>query len=98
MQCEKALVWPTRRLVSRLVRLPKPDGGHRLIAILDTILRVWGRIRRSVSDDWEAGSRTREFWGSGEGRSSSDSAFDLNLYAEVARARGWHSVTLLLDM
>ena len=30
--------------------------------------------------------------------SSSDSAFDLNLSAEVAKAKGVHSVTLLLDM
>eukprot|EP00959_Pyramimonas_sp_CCMP1952_P176929 3698007-Pyramimonas_sp.AAC.1 len=50
LQCERALVWPSKRLVIGLVRLPKPDGGHRLVAILDALLRVWGRIRRSITE------------------------------------------------
>ena len=38
--CEKCLSWPPQRLVSRLFRLGKPDGGHRLIALLDSLVRV----------------------------------------------------------
>ena len=67
MQCERALCSPSKRLVSRLVRLATPDGGNRLIALLDTIIRVWGRLRRPGSERWELTQRTEEFWELGRG-------------------------------
>ena len=35
------------------MKLAKPDGGHRLIGLLHSIYRIWGRLRRWVSADWE---------------------------------------------
>eukprot|EP00959_Pyramimonas_sp_CCMP1952_P055030 1149946-Pyramimonas_sp.AAC.1 len=37
------------------------------------------------------------FWGSGN-RTSSDSAFELNIMSEVARVTGQHSITVLMEM
>ena len=48
-RCEELLAWPAARLQIGLVRLPKPTGGARLIGLLDTLLRLWGRARRPLS-------------------------------------------------
>ena len=96
--CERLLSWPCERVQSRLIRLGKPSGGHRLIALLNTLVRIWGRLRRPVSQAWEAQHRHPSFWGCGPARSSSDAAFAHNVDAEMARAVGDFSVSVLLDM
>ena len=46
--CEQQLGWPPDRLATILVRLPKPDGGARLIALMSTLARAFRRRQRSV--------------------------------------------------
>ena len=58
--CERRLCLPDR-VQSRLVRLGKPSGGGRLIALLSILTRVRGRIRRPISRAWEAGHRDPAF-------------------------------------
>eukprot|EP00959_Pyramimonas_sp_CCMP1952_P281329 5881007-Pyramimonas_sp.AAC.1 len=71
----------------------KPTGGTRLIALLNTLLRVWGRVRRPLRAVWERSQAHPSFWGTGAGRSSSDCACHLTLNAEVAHARRQHVIT-----
>eukprot|EP00959_Pyramimonas_sp_CCMP1952_P194513 4067353-Pyramimonas_sp.AAC.1 len=100
MLCEKFCCWPRGRVATELARLPKPDkpGEHRLIALMHTLIRVRGRVRRPVSVEWEGRHRNELLWGSGPGRSSLDCAFAHNLEAEVARNTGQHCLTVLIDM
>ena len=51
-----------------------------------------------MSATWEDEHKTAELWGLGKGRSSSDSAYDHNLEAEVAYLVGEGAVTIMLDM
>eukprot|EP00959_Pyramimonas_sp_CCMP1952_P423613 8873737-Pyramimonas_sp.AAC.1 len=74
MRCEESGQWPSHRLLAQLVRLPKPTSGYRLIALIQTLLRIWGRIRRSLATKWGCAHPLDSIWGVGEGRSSSDSA------------------------
>eukprot|EP00959_Pyramimonas_sp_CCMP1952_P034658 726408-Pyramimonas_sp.AAC.1 len=98
MRCEKLLFWPSSRTLTQLVRLPKPSGVCRLIALLNTLLRVWGRARRPIASAWELSHDLECYWGAGAGRSSSDSAFSLNLDAEISREVGEGSLTVFIDM
>ena len=100
MKAEKLGGWPSDRLVCLLARIPKPDGGARVIGLQNTILRIWGRARKPVTDQWlrdhEMGSN--HTWGTRKGYSSVDSAFDHNLVAEIAKALGHGSITLCIDI
>eukprot|EP00959_Pyramimonas_sp_CCMP1952_P032316 678178-Pyramimonas_sp.AAC.1 len=78
--------------------LPKPGGGTRLIALMNTLLRIWGRSRRPISVQWELNRRRPSFWGGGAGRTSSDCSFQLNLVAEAAHARTQHVIAVCLDL
>ena len=94
MRCEDVLAWPTDRLVTILVRLPKPEGGARLIGLMNTLMRVLGRVRRPLSQRWEEDNQVKELCGVGKGRSSSSSAFEHNLQAELAQLLGAMDVLL----
>eukprot|EP00959_Pyramimonas_sp_CCMP1952_P092980 1945803-Pyramimonas_sp.AAC.1 len=59
------LRWPQGQLFTELCMLPKPAGGTRLIALLNTLLRVWGRVRRPLSALWESSHAHPSFWGTG---------------------------------
>ena len=59
-KCESMGIWG-QQLMTILVRLPKDDGGSRLIGLLDTLTRVWGRARRPVATEWERSHRSDEF-------------------------------------
>eukprot|EP00959_Pyramimonas_sp_CCMP1952_P016614 352365-Pyramimonas_sp.AAC.1 len=94
--CERLLCWPHDRALSRLVRLGKASGGNRFIALLITLVRIWDRLRRPISQDWEARDRPPACGGNGPARSSSDAASAHNVDAEVAGAVGEFSASVLL--
>ncbi|CAK0840937.1 unnamed protein product, partial [Prorocentrum cordatum] len=96
--CERQLAWPAERIATALVRLPKKDGGSRLVGLLHTLIRWWSRARRPLAAAWERDHRAPHVWGNCSGRSSSDAAFDLNLQTETARALGLTSITVLIDV
>eukprot|EP00959_Pyramimonas_sp_CCMP1952_P039249 821697-Pyramimonas_sp.AAC.1 len=95
--CERMCHWTQDQLFAELCGLPKSGGGTRLIALLNTLLRIWGRLRRPLSVQWELDHRHPSFWGGGAGRTSSDCTFQLNLATEAAHARKQHVITVLLD-
>ena len=84
MQC-----WPAQMLHLIMVALAKPSGGTRLIGVLPTLLRVWGRIRRPLADAWEGRTPHHIFWGTA-GKSTTDAAFDTLIRAETTTLQaGW---------
>ncbi|CAK0862105.1 unnamed protein product, partial [Prorocentrum cordatum] len=94
-KCEELLAWPSGRLINTMVRLPKPDGGCRLIA---TLVRLWSRARRPITKAWELAHPSPLVWSTGPGRSSSGSAYELNLAKEQARLGGSDSAQVALDL
>eukprot|EP00959_Pyramimonas_sp_CCMP1952_P097450 2036965-Pyramimonas_sp.AAC.1 len=57
--------WPDNRIFTTLVRLPKEGGGSRLIALVQTLLRVWAKARSFISRQWVAQTDLRDVWGAG---------------------------------
>ena len=49
-----------------MVLLPKPDGGHRPIGLLPTVIRVWMRARAEHAIDWEARNNDDGIYGGKE--------------------------------
>ncbi|CAK0909012.1 unnamed protein product, partial [Prorocentrum cordatum] len=85
------------RLWRAMCRLPKPSGGCRLIALMNSMVRWWSRAWADISKGWLTQHPSVGTWGLGAGRSSSDAAFDLNLETEVAVALEKQVDTVLLD-
>ena len=98
MACERLRCWPAQRIATQLVRLPKESGGSRLIALINTILRLWGRVRQPIAADWQKQNEHAAFWGVGAGRSSSDCAFSHNMDAEIGHECGHDVVSVFIDM
>lgn len=80
-----------------LVTLDKPDGGHRLIALITGLVRLHGRIRRPMVRAWERAHDRSYFWAKA-GRSAPSSAYIQQLKAEIARAKGEAVGSTLLDL
>eukprot|EP00959_Pyramimonas_sp_CCMP1952_P155531 3253667-Pyramimonas_sp.AAC.1 len=74
-----------------MVRLPKPDGDTRLIALSHALVRLWGKLRRPVSAAWQAGYQCDQVWGTRAGHTSTYSACDHNIQQEVAQLLGEHT-------
>eukprot|EP00959_Pyramimonas_sp_CCMP1952_P449246 9406617-Pyramimonas_sp.AAC.1 len=87
-RCEDMCCLPDSRLQTRLVRLAKPNGGHRLIGLINTLVRIWGRLRRPLSKRWELQHPCDAFWGPRPGATSADAALQRNLDSALARLRG----------
>eukprot|EP00959_Pyramimonas_sp_CCMP1952_P343106 7187615-Pyramimonas_sp.AAC.1 len=81
-----------------MARLAKPEGGVRLIALTNTLCRVWGKLRKSVTCSWQELHGCLEIWGTRKRHSSTDSAFAHNLSAGIATLLGDISISVLLDM
>ena len=65
--CERLLMWPSDRIVNDMVRLAKPDGGTRLITLVESLARLWSRTRRSISRAWIREHGSRHVWGDRRG-------------------------------
>ena len=79
-----------------LVRVPKPTGGHRLIALRHDLAKLWVVIRRPLAAEWECLYALPDFWG-GAGKTSTRAVFQRRLDSEVARELGHSSISILLD-
>eukprot|EP00959_Pyramimonas_sp_CCMP1952_P444112 9298069-Pyramimonas_sp.AAC.1 len=81
-----------------MVRLPKPDGGHRLIVLSHALRRVWAKARRWLSAEWQRPHNCDEMWGTRGSSTSTALAFAHNLEQEVRSLIGDHTCTILLVM
>ena len=92
MQCEALLTWPSDRVVNATARLPKEDGGARLVALVSTLARLRARVRQPLTRGWIAQRPHRSIFGLKRGASSVDSAFSHDIAAEVAHLVGQSSL------
>eukprot|EP00973_Karenia_brevis_P061595 8565581-Karenia_brevis.AAC.1 len=51
--CECRGSWPKAVALVVIVLLAKPDGGRRPIGLLPLLPRIWMRVRRAVTRQWE---------------------------------------------
>eukprot|EP00959_Pyramimonas_sp_CCMP1952_P033443 702083-Pyramimonas_sp.AAC.1 len=77
------LRFPSERLHSEMVRLPKPDGGRRLIVLSHALIRVWAKARRRLSAEWQRQHNCDEVWGTRGSHTSTAPAFAHNLEQEA---------------
>ena len=69
---EREGMLPYQMEIVLMVLLAKPQGGHRPIAILSALYRLWMKIRRPLCDDWEK-KWHRPFFAMAEGQEPGDS-------------------------
>ena len=65
--CERLLIWPSSRIVNEMVSLGKPDGGTRLITLVESLVRLWARARRRISRAWVVKHGSPFIWGNRRG-------------------------------
>ena len=88
-RCETLGFWPEDLFYTELVRLPKAEGGFRVIALVHTLLRVWSKGRNVISRKWVAQMDMPDIWGAGGGACTSTGlAFEHSWTSEVAGLRG----------
>ncbi len=75
----------------------KDRGGFRAITLATSLYRLWGRVRRPYSQEWEA-RHDRPFFASGKGRRVQDVVWRQMLRAEAGCGRGLASAAILWDL
>ncbi len=79
-----------------LCLLPKASGGWRLIGLLNTVYRLWARLRSPISAAW-FGALGRDYLAFGQGKAADDAAFEIALEAEASGEAGT-SITTVGDL
>ncbi len=77
--------------------IPKARGGHRAIASLVSLYRLWSRLRRDESRRWEA-ANDRPYLAAGKGRGPQDAVWRQAAKAEAAVGTRKLAATVLWDM
>ncbi len=75
----------------------KERGGHRAITTASSLYRLWGRLRRPWTQQWEA-AHDRPYFAAGKGRRPHDVVWRQLVRAEAGDAQGLTSATVLWDM
>ncbi len=75
----------------------KDRGGYRAITLTTSLYRLWGRVRRPFSQDWEA-RHDRPFLAAGKGRRVQDVVWRQLLRAEAGSGKGLASAAILWDL
>ena len=97
MLIEKARCWPDDLRNINLVRLQKEGGGHRLIGLLTSLYRLWGKIRRPACGDWEGDNGDRNDFATA-GQSAQRAAWDFAIENEACIDSGGFIVAWQGDM
>ncbi len=97
-----AIMEATGRLPMQLalVEMPmieKAKGGHRAVATLVSLYRIWAKVRKPLLTEWEL-RNDRPYLAAGKGRSPQTSVWRQACHAEAAVEEGYHSATLLWDL
>ncbi len=77
--------------------IAKARGGHRAIASLVGLYRLWTRLRREEARSWEA-ANDRPYFAAGKGRGPQDAVWRQAARAEAAVSARRHAATVLWDM
>ncbi len=80
-----------------LPMIGKERGGHRAVTTAASLYRLWGRLRREVSQRWEA-DHDRPYFAAGKGRRVCDAVWRQLAKAEAGDGGGRVSATVLWDM
>ncbi len=88
---------PSQLRLTEMPLLEKPRGGHRAVASLVSLYRLWAKLRKPVVTEWEV-RNDRPFLAAGKGRDPQSSVWRQACRAEAAVAEGRHSGTLLWDL
>eukprot|EP00959_Pyramimonas_sp_CCMP1952_P055074 1151147-Pyramimonas_sp.AAC.1 len=80
--CESWGAWPTLTSHVHIILLAKPTGGHRPIALLTSLYRVWGRARLDWVRRW-AGQLGRSYLALVTQKSTTDVAARLLVQSEA---------------
>ncbi len=83
-----------------MVEMPmieKAKGGHRAVATLVSLYRLWAKVRKPMLTQWEQ-KNDRPYLASGKGRSPQTAVWRQACHAEAAVGEGYHSATLLWDL
>ena len=94
---EAGWVWPEAMRNADMVRIPKESGGHRLIGILPTLYRIWGKLRRPDCVKWEAANNDGTDFAVA-GQSSQRAAWDFALSNEAVQGSGGSTVAWQGDL
>ena len=82
-----------------LVQLPKPGGsGYRVIGLLPTLFRIWGRLRQPLLREWEASIDSPVDFAARAGSGSIDACWDIAYGDELCQAQGRHVAASISDL
>ena len=95
--CEKLGRWPTIIEMVVVVVLPKPDGDWQSIRLLLFLPRIWMRIRRPVTLQWER-VQSRPYLYAGEAKGATVAAWKQAARGERAQLWGTSCDQGLLDL
>jgi hypothetical protein len=90
-------VLPAQLGLTVMPLIGKVRGGHRAIATLVSLYRLWTRLRRDEARKWEM-EHDRSWMAAGKGRGPHDAVWRQAARAEAAVGRRQHAATLLWDM
>ena len=94
---EEGKVWPNQMRDIDLLRIAKESGGHRLIGILPTLYRLWGKIRRPACVQWEGDHNDGSDFAV-TGQSAQKAAWDFALTNEAIQATGGSTISWQGDL
>ena len=95
--CEKTGKWPTATDLVVIVLLPKTDGGWRPIGLLPFLPRIWMRVRRPVTLEWEK-KQERKYLYAGAAKGAAVAALKQAARGERANLWGTAYGQALLDL
>ncbi len=88
---------PRQLGLTEMPMLGKPRGGHRAVATIVGLYRIWARLRKPYVTAWEA-AHDRPYLAAGKGRSPQSSVWRQACLAEAAVEKGQASATILWDL
>ena len=88
---EAGRAWPNSIRNINLIRIIKDSGGHRLIGILSSLYRVWGKVRRPACVEWESAHCDGSDYAM-PGKSAVGAAWDFPLTNEAAFSTGGSTI------
>ncbi len=88
---------PSQLDLTEMPMIAKPRGGHRAVATLVSIYRLWAKLRKPYVTAWEV-SHDRPYLTAGKGKTPQATVWRQASRAEAAVAKGRHAGTLLWDV